>query len=75
MKTYTLNEMADHFIGKVGTPLRDEVEMQLANDYADAERQHYVRIPATIYRRLKRKASSMGVSVSAYLRQTLASLL
>ena len=32
MKTYTLDEMKDKYIGKVGTPERDQYEQELADE-------------------------------------------
>ena len=32
MKVYTLEEMEDKYIGKVGTPERDEYEQKLADE-------------------------------------------
>ena len=33
MKVYTLDEMEDKYIGRVGTPERDEYEQELADEF------------------------------------------
>ena len=72
MKVYDLSEIMDNTLG---AERRIELErMAEAEMKAKGEKSHTIRIPASIYNNIQKKASSMGVSVSAFVRQAFAML-
>lgn len=71
-----MDESLDLIFGEKGTPEREDYEMYAASERKkESKKQHSVRIPASLYNNIQQRASSMGVSVSAYVRQRLASIL
>ncbi len=72
---YSFDEMLDECIGVKESEERNAYEAQLAADKAADIRKkhrHTISIPTEMYENLCRKASAHGLSVSAFVRQTLA---
>lgn len=75
-KFYTLDESLDLIFGEKGTPDREDYERYAASERRkESNKQHSIRVPSAMYSNMQRRASSMGVSVSAYARQVFASAL
>ena len=73
---YNFEESLDLIFGEQGTPERDSYEVYAKQErQKEKERQHSVRIPASIYESIQKRASSQGMSVTAFVRQTFASML
>lgn len=65
----------DSEFGAPGTVLREEAEEKAKAYYEESEKWHTVTIPMDLYQIISRKAKEKGVSVRAYTRQALASVL
>ncbi|MBQ0075336.1 MAG: hypothetical protein KBT34_14235 [Prevotella sp.] len=67
--------MLDSEFGAPGTASRLEAEKKAEAYYEESEKWHTVTIPMDLYRIISKKAKEKGVSVRAYTRQALASVL
>lgn len=65
----------DSEFGAPGTASRLEAEKKAEAYYEESEKWHTVTIPMDLYRIISKKAKEKGVSVRAYTRQALASVL
>ena len=65
----------DNDFGVPGTPSRLEAERKAKAYYEESEKWHTITIPNELYQIISNKAKEKGISIRAYTRQALSSVL